>query len=214
MPTPPYWSDAIRHLSRDPVMGGIIARYEGEILQSRGDAFQTLARSIAGQQISVKAADSVWRRTEAALGGITPRHFLSATEEALRGCGLSGGKICYLMALSGFFEDEAIAPGHWDTMEDAEIIAHLTRIKGIGVWTAEMFLIFHLMRPDVFPLADIGLQKAILLHYPEAAGSTAETPSRPELLKKLPTLAERWQPYRTVATWYLWRALDPVPVAY
>jgi DNA-3-methyladenine glycosylase II len=211
---PPYWDEAIRHLTKkDKKLGKIIALYEGETLQSRGHAFHTLARSIVGQQISVKAADSVWKRFESAcvkpssvnVEGLHPLHVLTMTDEDLRACGLSGSKVTYMKALAGHFHTQDIhAEGYWHAKSDAEIIKELTAIKGIGVWTAEMFLIFHLMRPDVFPLGDIGLLNAVERHY----GISAKDK------KAIAAYGERWRPYRSVATWYLWRSLDPVPVEY
>jgi DNA-3-methyladenine glycosylase II len=163
--TPVYWETAKAYLStRDEILGRIINEYHGEMLSPSGDAFYTLARSIVGQQISVKAAASVWRKLEYALPQITPQAALSASEQALRECGLSAAKLRYLHALSEYFihNDESIE--NWNTRSDAELIHELTSISGIGRWTAEMFLIFYLARPDVFPIADIGLQKAIFRH--------------------------------------------------
>ncbi len=204
--TPTYWNDAQTHLAKAcPTLGELIATYEGESLMTRGDAFYTLARSIAGQQISVKAADAVWNRVAVLVKPMTPKTMLKYTDEELRACGLSGSKVKYMRHLAEFFITEKIKPGFWDDLSDEEVIKHITQIKGIGVWTAEMFMIFHLQRPNVFPLADIGLQKAILRHYPKVKAPTPEN-----LLK----ISKKWHPYRSVATWYLWRALDPVPVEY
>ena len=186
-------------------MGALIARYQGECLQARGDGFFTLARAIVGQQISVKAADAVWARLAACLGKITPQAVVACDDAALRGCGLSASKVQYLRNVAAFFMEQSPHPSSWDGHDDAQAIRALTHIKGIGIWTAEMFLIFHLLRPDVFPVKDLGVLKAIDLHYPS---DTTRTPS------DYIAFAERWRPYRTVATWYLWRALDPVPVAY
>ncbi len=207
MSIPAYWEEAKAILSdADPVLGKIIARYHGEVLRGKGDAFLTLARSIVGQQISVKAADAVWGRLEAACGSQTLEAFIAfSDEDILRACGLSQRKAMYLSGLVEFFRTENIDAGFWDAMEDTEVIEHLTQIKGIGRWSAEMFLIFHLLRPDVFPLDDIGLQKAIALHYHEGKRMEKE---------RLGDVGGLWKPYRSVATWYLWRSLDPVPVAY
>lgn len=196
--TPAYWPEAKEALSQaDPVMAGIIAQYQGETLVSRGDAFHTLARSIVGQQISVKAADAVWARVEPKVQS------LAFSEESLQNCGLSRQKIIYLKSLAEFFHRESITCGYWEGMSDEEVIRHLTQVKGIGRWSAEMFLIFHLLRPDVFPVDDIGLQKAIVKNY-----------AVDNHKKSLTEYAQLWQPYRSVATWYLWRSLDPVPVEY
>ena len=201
-----YWQQASSELARaDPVMAGIVARYAGNTLVSRGDPFATLVRSIVGQQISVKAADSVWARFVAAVPAITPADILAAGPGLLRGCGLSARKVEYVGDLARHFIDGQIHVQHWLAMSDAEIIAELTAVRGIGVWTAEMFLIFNQLRPDVYPLDDIGLQKAVALNYCEG-----QRPARRELA----SIGERWRPWRSVATWYLWRSLDPLPVDY
>lgn len=204
--TPHYWQHASGELARiDPVMNRLVETYTGASLISRGDPFVTLVRSIVGQQISVKAADSVWTRLMAALATPTPQAVLACTVEQLRGCGLSARKVEYIADLAGHFVDGRIHAHRWPEMSDAEIIAELTAVRGIGVWTAEMFLIFNQLRPDVFPLDDIGLQRAVAMHYLEGA-----RPARRELAH----IGERWRPWRSVATWYLWRSLDPLPVAY
>lgn len=206
---PKYWKEATMHLgSACPTLGQVIAAYEGEMLATRGYAFYTLARSIAGQQISVKAADSVWSKVVKALNNkVTPKAMMRLSDEELRACGLSGQKVKYMRSLAQHFIQNKITESYWNHMTDEEVIADLTEIKGIGVWTAEMFLIFHLMRPDVYPLADIGLQKAIIKHYPKMKGKEKD---KVKMLKH----AKAWQPYRSVATWYLWRSLDPIPVEY
>lgn len=200
-----YWSLATAQLSQvDAVMAGLIARYPHGQLQNRGDAFETLARAITGQQISIKAADTVWQRLMH-LTAITPMKIAACTVEDLRACGYSQRKVEYLHDLARHFVTGLVVPDAWDTMTDAEVIGDLTKIHGIGQWSAEMFLIFNLLRPDVLPLDDIGLQRAIALHYPDAAPYTKAS---------LKQHAEQWRPWRSVATWYLWRSLDPVPVVY
>jgi len=157
-----------------------------------------------GQQISLKAADTVWRKLEAGVGGeVLPDVILEAETATLRACGLSGQKVIYLKELSQFFVSNK-RPG-WHRKPDEAVIADLVSIKGIGKWSAEMFLMFHLLRPDVFPVADLGLRKAIERHY-----NRGEKMALPALY----AIGETWKPYRTVATWYLWRSLDPVPVEY
>ncbi len=203
---PHYWDAAKKHLIiNDRVLGKIISSYHGETLTVRGDAFYTLARSIVGQQISVKAADSVWKKFENNLQNVTPQALLASKEENLRECGLSGQKIRYLQGISKHFITNDTHIKNWHSLSDEEILAELTSLSGIGRWTAEMFMIFHLSRPDVLPLADIGLQKAIFRHYNQNQKMT---------LSEIFELAQKWKPYRSVATWYLWRSLDPVPVAY
>lgn len=204
--SPDYWWEASNALAAsDAVMARLVACHTDAALASRGDPFVTLARSVVGQQISVKAADSVWARFAGRLEVVTPGRVLALGSEGLRGCGLSQRKIEYLCDLAAHFDDGRLDPAGWAQLDDAALITELCRVRGIGRWTAEMFLIFNLMRPDVFPLDDIGLQRAVGTHY--LAG---EKPSR----QVLADFGERWRPWRSVATWYLWRSLDPVPVAY
>ena len=206
MKTPTYWKRATRELgAADPVLGALIVKYRGLTLASRGDAFQTLARSIVGQQISVKAAQSVWDRFAATVGEMQAKRVLRLSVEQLRACGLSGQKVNYLRDLSSRFADGALDATRWHEMDDEALIDELTEVKGIGRWTAEMFLIFYLTRPDVFPLADLGLQRAMELHYNKGRKLSE---------RRINTLDKLWRPWRSVATWYLWRSLDPVPVEY
>ncbi|MEF8712618.1 MAG: DNA-3-methyladenine glycosylase 2 family protein [Accumulibacter sp.] len=204
--TPGYWRQASADLARlDPILATLIGRFAGTALVSRGDPFVTLLRSIVGQQISVRAADSVWARFLAAMPAATPAALLAMDAPTLRRCGVSARKVEYVVDLARHFDGGQIHPDRWATMSDAEITAELTAVRGIGVWTAEMFLIFNQLRPDVFPLDDLGLQKAVAIHY--CAG---ERPGR----RLLAEYGERWRPWRSVATWYLWRSLDPLPVEY
>lgn len=209
--TPAYWDDACKHLARrDRVMKKLIPKFGQARLQSRGDAFTTLARSIVGQQISVKAAQAVWDRYALAVGGAACAPFSPAGVQALalpamREAGLSARKCEYLLDLARHFADGQVHVAAWDAMDDEAIIAELVAIRGIGRWTAEMFLIFHLMRPDVLPLDDLGLIKGISVNY-----FSGEPVSRAEARE----LGESWAPYRSVATWYIWRSLDPLPVEY
>lgn len=203
---PPYWADACKHLSRrDRVMKKLIALYPGAVLQSRGDAFTTLARSVVGQQISVKAAQSVWNRFEALVTPLTPQGVLRLKVDDMRQAGLSARKVEYLVDLSLRFSSNALNVQEWPSMTDEEIIKELVAIRGVGRWTAEMFLIFHLMRPNVLPLDDVGLINGISQTY-----YSGEPVSRSEVRE----LATSWSPFATVATWYIWRSLDPVPVNY
>lgn len=204
--TPDYWQKAQRHLRRTcPVMKQLITRYKGEGLQAKDDGFFTLLRAIVGQQISVKAADSIWARLVQAVVPLTPEQLLATPDETLRGCGLSTSKVNYARNVAEFYVGRDVTAQGWQAYSDEEVIQTLTTIKGIGSWTAEMFLIFHLLRPDVLPLKDLGLLKAIDLHY--TGGERLK-------LADYQKLSASWAPYRTVATWYLWRALDPVPVSY
>lgn len=203
---PDYWDDACRHLTRkDRVMKRLIPQFGDHRLASRGDAFTTLARSIVGQQISVKAAQTVWDRFALLPKKMTPANVLRLKVDDMRTAGLSARKIEYLVDLALHFDSEAVSADNWHAMDDDAVIAELVGIRGIGRWTAEMFLIFSLRRPDVWPVDDIGLQKAVALHY--LAG---ERPT-PAFLRQH---GERHTPWRTVATWYLWRSLDPAVVQY
>jgi DNA-3-methyladenine glycosylase II len=208
--TPIYWEEACKHLSkRDRVMKKLIPKFGEACLKSRGDAFTTLARSIVGQQISVKAAQSVWDRFAMAVGGrgthLQPAHVIKLPVLQMREAGLSARKCEYLLDLAGHFRDARVHVAEWQTMDDEAIIAELVAIRGIGRWTAEMFLIFHLMRPDVLPLDDLGLIKGISVNY-----FSGEPVSRAEARE----VGEAWAPFRSVATWYIWRSLDPLPVEY
>ena len=213
MTRPHYWPRARRALAAaDPVLARIIRRHPRVALASRGDAFSTLARSIVGQQISVKAADAVWGRLAAACPRMTPAAILRRRAATLRGCGLSERKVEYLRDLAAHFADGRVDPAAFAAMDDEAIIGRLTDIRGIGRWTSEMFLIFNLLRPNVLPLDDLGLLKAVSLHYLDGV-PTRELLTRPGR-EQVRRLAGAWQPWSSVATWYLWRSLDPVPVEY
>lgn len=208
--TPHYWDEACRHLSkRDRVMRKLIPQFGERRLHSRGDAFTTLARSIVGQQISVKAAQSVWGRFATLMGEpstqLAPSSVLALETVVMRGAGLSARKCEYLVDLAAHFESGAVHVGQWQQMDDEAIIDELVAIRGIGRWTAEMFLIFHLMRPNVMPLDDIGLINGISVNY-----FSGEPVSRAEARE----VGDAWAPFRSVATWYIWRSLDPLPVDY
>ena len=204
--TPDYWAEACAHLAkRDRVMKRLIPRFGDACLQSRGDAFVTLARSIVGQQISVKAAQSVWNRFEALPRRLAPAQVLKLKVDDMRAAGLSARKVEYLVDLALHFDSGRIHVDQWQAMDDEAIIAELVAIRGIGRWTAEMFLMFHLLRPNVLPLDDVGLINGISLNY-----FSGEPVSRSEARE----VAEAWAPWRSVATWYMWRSLEPLPVAY
>jgi len=203
---PNYWDRAKRSLARrDPVMAGIMRAHPKIFLVRRGEPFMTLARAIVGQQISVKAAQSVWDRFARCVGEVTPQSVLLRERPLLRACGLSDRKTEYIADLAQHFANGSIHVHRWPQMSDEEIIAELVEVRGIGRWTAEMFLIFNLLRPDVYPLDDLGLQKGVRVAYFRG---------RKVALSTLRRLGERWRPWRSVATWYLWRSLDPVPVEY
>lgn len=206
MAVPDYWKQATRELSAsDPVIKKLAARSRGLTLRSRGDAFNTLARSIVGQQISVKAAQSVWDKLTAIVPEMLPEMIHAHDADALRLCGLSRSKVVYLHDLARHFVEGRMRVARWKEMSDDELISELTQVRGVGRWTAEMFLIFYMSRPDVLPLDDIGLQRAMSLHYNEG---------KPLSKLKINAIAKSWKPWRSVATWYMWRSLDPVPVEY
>lgn len=203
---PKYWDTACSALRQaDPVLAQIIERHAGARLVPRGDPFFTLARAIVGQQISVKAAASVWERVQGEVGPIVPKKIARLPSSAFSGLGLSARKIEYLMDLAFHFDREPDLADQLAIADDETIIERLTQIRGIGRWTAEMSLIFAFMRPDVLPVADLGLMKAISLHYRKGKPVDAKAAQR---------IAKPWQPWRSVATWYLWRSLDPEPVEY
>ena len=208
--TPDYWDEACRHLAkRDRVMSKLIPMFGEARLQSRRDPFTTLARSIVGQQVSVKSAEAVWERFVGLVGAdsrrIRPAEVTELGVDGMRQAGLSARKVEYLRDLAAHFQDRSVHVSQWQRMDDESIIDELVAIRGIGRWTAEMFLIFHLMRPNVLPLDDLGLVKGISLNY-----FSGEPVSRAEARE----VGEAWAPYRSVATWYIWRSLDPVPVKY
>ena len=192
------WAEAIAHLRRvDPYCAAVIDRVGPCLLEPRSDRFGTLVRAIIGQQISSKAAAAIDGRLRS-IGGepYDPLMLIKLGEEALRGVGLSAVKARYVLNLA-----EAVAGGHapldaLDDWEDDAIIARLTAIKGIGRWTADMFLIFALNRPDVLPVGDLGVRSALRDRH-----ALAEIPTPSECV----ALAEHWRPYRSIAIWYLWR---------
>ena len=204
--TPDYWDDACQHLvKKDRVMKRLIPQFGDACLTTRGDAFTTLARSIVGQQISVKAAQTVWDRFALLPSKMTPGNVLKLKVDDMRAAGLSARKVEYLVDLSLHFDSGALHVKNWQSMDDEAIIAELIAIRGIGRWTAEMFLIFHLMRPNVLPLDDVGLINGISKNY-----FSGEAVSRSDARE----VAAAWAPFCSVATWYIWRSLDPLPVEY
>ena len=207
MMAPDYWESACAELMKhDRIMRKLIPKYpKAEFLTTRGDPFQTLARAIVGQQISVKAAQSVWDRTTALTKKFTAKAVLKLEPTQLREAGLSQRKVEYMQDLANHFENGGLSSAKWDLLDDETVIAELTAIRGIGRWTAEMFLIFYLMRPNVLPLDDIGLIKGISLAY-----FSGEPVTRHEARE----VTANWEPWRTVATWYMWRSIDPIPVEY
>ena len=203
--TPAYWAEACKHLlKKDRVMKRLIPQFGDAALQTRRDAFTTLARSIVGQQSSVKAAQAVWERFAALSRTLSPAHVLKLKVDDMRAAGLSARKIDYLVDLALHFDNGKLHVKDWESMDDEAIIAELVDIRGIGRWTAEMFLIFYLQRPNVLPLDDPGLITGISQNY-----FSGEQVSRSDARE----VAEAWKPWCSVATWYIWRSLDPAPTA-
>jgi len=201
---PNFWGDAKAHLrSVDPVIGAVIDAHESPPLRSKGRVFETLIHAIVGQQISAKAADAVWGRLCELVGDVTPETVAGHSPESLRAVGLSGRKVEYILGLAttGRWVDTL----EWSALSDIEVRKKLIALRGIGPWTVEMVLIFSLLRPDVLPLGDIGVIRAVEQLYVSGAPLTAEQVGK---------IAEKWAPYRSAATWYLWRHLDAEPVEY
>ena len=203
---PIFWEQGKNYLiKKDQKLGSLIKSYPNDFLFTKSEPFLTLARSIVGQQISVKAAQSVWERLEIKIKKVTPQNIKKLHSNSLKSVGLSRQKVQYLKNLSDAFNNNKIKIKLWSKMSDEDIIQDLIQIKGIGRWTAEMFLIFNLCREDIFPLDDIGMVRGLCkiyqLDYPI---------NRDKVVK----IGNRWKPYRSVATWYLWRSLDPIPVEY
>jgi DNA-3-methyladenine glycosylase II len=202
---PHYWHKAKKFLSKkDKKLAKIINQYDGYLV-SRDDPFYSLCRSIIGQQISVKAADSIWLKFEKIIKKIKPINLIKLPKAKLASIGLSRQKILYLKIIAKEFFNKTLDIKNLQKMSDDEAIKSLVRIKGIGVWTAQMFLIFNLKRSNIFPFSDIGLIKAISKNYKK------EYPLKKD---ELDYFKNKWHPYSTVATWYMWRSIDPVPVEY
>jgi len=203
---PTFWNKAKKELClKDKKLGKLIKKYPKDFLYSKSDPFKTLARSIIGQQISVKAAQSVWNKFEEKCKNVSPNKVRHLHHMTLKSCGLSHQKITYLKCLSDAFINKSLNPKSWEKLDDEEIILQLTKVKGIGRWTAEMYLIFNLCRPNIFPVNDIGVIKGICKCY------NLKYPISPHHAIKL---SKQWNPWRSVATWYFWKSLDPIPVEY
>ena len=201
MGKPVWWDDAVVFLESDEIIGPVVSKYNQEYLSGKGDIFSTFVRSVVGQQISVIAADSIWNRLEKFVGGISPENISKFSPAELATCGLTKPKSEYIHGIAN--DSSHFLSPDWDKLTDAEINKHLTQFRGIGPWTSEMIMIFALLRPDIFSIGDLGLIKAVQLLVPDAV-------TKNDVLK----VSERWAPYRTAASWYLWRMLDPIPVEY
>jgi DNA-3-methyladenine glycosylase II len=200
---PPYWAEAKAELMRrDRIMNKLIPQFGDMHLRGHPDPFTTLARSIVGQQVTVKAAETAWARLRELCPKMLPAQVIKAGAAELAACGLSKRKTEYILDLADHFKAKRVHADQWSEMDDEAVIAELVRIRGITRWTAEMFLIFNLLRPNVLPLDDAGLIQGISQNY-----FSGEPVSRSDARE----VAANWEPWRTVATWYLWRSLDPNP---
>ena len=201
---PPYWEQACHELKQvDPMFINLIHTAQGSVIRPRNDPFLSLSRSIVAQQLSVHAAETIWQRLIARVGSIVPCIVSRYTEDDLRKCGLSRPKARYLLCLAEHFTDRDLNQHSWQEMDNDAVVENLTQVKGIGRWTAEMFLIFYLLRPDVLPTSDVGIQRAIANHFNDGVRPTPE---------EITAIAKPWRPWRSVASWYLWRSLDAVPI--
>ena len=202
--TPAYWTQAKTLLSEsDPIMGAVITRYEEPPLASKRRLFETLVHSIVGQQISASAAQAVWTRFGNLVGTVTPKAVRGYTQDDLRSVGLSMRKAEYILGLAN--NEQYLLDTPWDDLTDDEVIKKLVHLRGVGPWTAQMVLIFYLLRPDVLPLGDIGLIRGVESLYADGQRLDRDTVER---------IADKWRPYRSVATWYVWRSVDEEPVEY
>jgi DNA-3-methyladenine glycosylase II len=199
---PPYWAEAKAELMRrDRIMNKLIPQFGDLQLRGHPDPFTTLARSIVGQQVTVKAAELAWQKLRTLCPKMLPSQVIKAGAAELSACGLSKRKTEYILDLADHFKARRVHADQWSEMDDEAVIAELVRIRGITRWTAEMFLIFNLLRPNVLPLDDAGLIQGISQNY-----FSGEPVSRSDARE----VAANWEPWRTVATWYLWRSLDPI----
>ncbi|CAN5231117.1 DNA-3-methyladenine glycosylase [soil metagenome] len=201
---------AMQHLvGADPVLGALVEAHGPLTDEQRrrgrpAEAYGALLRSIVGQQLSTKAARTIYERLIGLYGGQTPApdQIVATDAEELRGVGLSRAKAAYLRSLAEHVIEGELELDRLNELPDEEVIAQLTAVKGLGPWTAHMFLIFHLRRPDVLPVGDLGVRRAVQLAY-----GMKDLPSAAELER----IAERWRPYRSLASLYLWRSLDNEP---
>lgn len=204
-PRPAYWAEACKHLlQHDRVMRRLIPRYPEVGRRPRDEAFATLVRSVVGQQVSVAAARTIWQRLQQRLPRLQPADWLALSTEEQRALGLSLRKVEYLTGLAQHFADGTLRPRTWPRMDDDTIAQQLMAVRGVGRWTVDMLLLFHLHRPNVLPLDDAGLLKGIGLNY-----FSGEPVTRHEARE----VARAWAPYCSVATWYIWRSLEPSPKA-
>ena len=204
---PKYWYKAKKLLSKkDPILKKIIKKFNKGYLKTRNNPFFSLCRTIVGQQISTKAADSIWLKFEVKCKNkISPNTVIKLSKYSLRSAGLSRQKISYLKNIAKSFQSNSFNIKELKKMDDDLAIQYITKLKGLGIWSAQMFLMFNLNRPDIFPTKDIGLIRAISKNY-----KTSYPPSQRFLNK----ISKKHFGYRSVFTWYMWRSIDPVDVEY
>jgi DNA-3-methyladenine glycosylase II len=186
------WIEAEKEFQKDKFIGPLIQKWGSCTIKSlkKNLYFEDLVNAICSQQLSGKAAETIFKRVKNLLVKITPKNILSKTDQELRNCGLSWQKVTYLKDLSNRIKNKELRIMNLDKLEDEEVVKELVQVKGIGRWTAEMFLMFSLARPDILPKDDLGINKAL----------------KNLKIKSIDT--KKWKPYRTVASWYLWRSLE------
>jgi DNA-3-methyladenine glycosylase II len=207
MKNPDYWQDSLQYLtSADKTLGDVISQHKDYSITSRGEAYETLLRAIVGQQISVKAAASVWNKIVDLIKIIEPNKVLSTSKEKLKLCGLSKQKTQYILNISEHFKiNNIIDDTYWEERTYLNVYEELITIKGIGPWTAEMFGMFYLLEKDIFPLKDVGILRAMYQLYNN--GERID-------IDKIVKISDTWKPYRSVACWFLWRSIDSEEVLY
>ena len=207
MSLPAYWQQSKEFLTHaDPKLAKLILEHQQYSISSRGEALETLLRSIVGQQISVQAAASVWGKLEKKIGKIKPENVILMSFEELKSCGLSKQKVQYIINICNHFINFSIKDHlYWENRSFESIYDELITIKGVGPWTAEMFGMFYLLEKDIFPIKDIGIIRAMNQIYGEG---------KPLGLEKIIAISETWKPYRSVACWFLWRSIDNEEVLY
>ena len=208
MTNPNYWQESIEYLTKtDPQLAKILKQHSQYSITSRGEALETLLRSIVGQQISVKAAASVWKKLTNLIGSIKSENVLSASSENLKSCGLSKQKTQYIINIAEHFKaNDIVSHSYWKGRTYLSIYDELITIKGIGPWTAEMFGMFYLLEKDIFPIKDVGIIRAMNRLY----GNNNKVLDLDEIIN----ISDTWKPYRSVACWFLWRSIDSKEVLY
>jgi len=197
---PDWWDEACQHLSKDEFLGEKVAIFDDVKMTSNGRVFETLIRSIIGQQISVAAADSIWNRFTKLVGKVEPKEILMQSFDSIAGCGITRSKTSYIIGLAE--NSEELLDFDW-SLDSGTVMKHLVKFRGIGPWTAEMVMMFSLLKPDLFSIGDIALIRSCKELNPEL-----------DTKEEVVEFAKRWSPFRTAACWFLWRMCDPEPVQY